>query len=159
MSVRAACEEDWPTLARIHAASFADAWDEPALRALSARPGAIALTTGGAEPQAFVLAQCAADECEILTVATAPIARRRGFARELIAAAAVRAKAMGAATLYLEVAEDNAAARALYRGLGFAEAGRRRGYYARQGGAVDALLLKAALPLAPAIPLQTKGLI
>ena len=31
--------------------------------------------------------------------------------------------------MFLEVAEDNAAARALYRSAGFARAGQRRGYY------------------------------
>ena len=53
--------------------------------------------------------------------------------------------------LFLEVAEDNAAARALYATAGFAEAGRRRGYYAAaDGGRRDALLL--ALDLTVTLP-------
>jgi ribosomal-protein-alanine N-acetyltransferase len=35
----------------------------------------------------------------------------------------------GATACFLEVAEDNAAARGLYAALGFAEIGRRRDYY------------------------------
>ncbi len=44
--------------------------------------------------------------------------------------------------LFLEVASDNDAAVALYKGLGFAAAGRRKGYYQRPGGkSADALIL------------------
>ncbi|MFU1477623.1 hypothetical protein ACM25N_07930 [Roseovarius sp. C7] len=42
---------------------------------------------------------------------------------------------------FSEVAEDNAGAIALYRAAGFGECGRRKGYYRRAGGAVDALVL------------------
>ena len=54
----------------------------------------------------------------------------------------IRASRRGEARkVFLEVAEDNAAARALYAKLGFQEIGRRRAYYKRPGGAVDALTL------------------
>ena len=46
---------------------------------------------------------------------------------------------------FLEVAEDNAAARALYRAAGWNETGRRRGYYPRPGGALDAITLAKPL--------------
>jgi ribosomal-protein-alanine N-acetyltransferase len=63
-----------------------------------------------------------------------------------VQAAAARAAAVGAASLFLEVAEDNAAGRALYDGLGFASVGRRPAYYARPGGpAVAALVLGRSL--------------
>ena len=95
-----------------------------------------------AEADGFVLLQVAADEAEILTLAVRSSARRRGTGSRLVVAAGVRASAMGARRLFLEVAEDNAAARALYATLGFEPAGRRRRYYARKDGpAVDALLL------------------
>ena len=48
-----------------------------------------------------------------------------------------------AATMFLEVSEANAPARALYRRLGFAEVGRRPRYY-DDGG--DALVLRLPLP-------------
>jgi ribosomal-protein-alanine N-acetyltransferase len=41
-----------------------------------------------------------------------------------------RAKAMGALRMFLEVRAGNIAGRALYRRLGFAQIGQRRGYYA-----------------------------
>ena len=52
----------------------------------------------------------------------------------------------GAKRIFLEVAEDNAAGLALYRKLGFVEAGRRKRYYERPGNArVDALTLVLTL--------------
>jgi Acetyltransferases len=54
-------------------------------------------------------------------------------------------EASGAQSLFLEVAEDNAAALGLYRSLGFVEVGRRPGYYdARSGGGKEkqALVLR-----------------
>jgi ribosomal-protein-alanine N-acetyltransferase len=48
--------------------------------------------------------------------------------------------------LFLEVAADNIAALRLYKGLGFAAAGRRRAYYRRPGGQpIDAMVLALAL--------------
>ena len=48
-------------------------------------------------------------------------ARRRGVAQALLAAAAEFARAQGAAALMLETAQDNDAARALYRAAGWSE--------------------------------------
>jgi ribosomal-protein-alanine N-acetyltransferase len=71
-----------------------------------------------------------------------PGARRHGVGTELVARGAAEAAARGAKRLFLEVADDNAAARALYARAGFAEAGRRPRYYARADGSRrDALLL------------------
>jgi ribosomal-protein-alanine N-acetyltransferase len=48
--------------------------------------------------------------------------------------------------MFLEVAEDNLAARALYDGAGFAVAGRRRDYYGHADGSrSDALVLRLDL--------------
>jgi ribosomal-protein-alanine N-acetyltransferase len=90
----------------------------------------------------FVLGRVAAGEAELLTIATIPEARRGGLGRAMMAAFEAEARARGAETAFLEVAETNAPARALYAACGFAEAGRRRGYYLAEGGAaVDAMIL------------------
>ena len=104
----------------------------------------------GDPPVGFVLARVVADEAEILTLAIDPVGRRCGTGGALVAAAAGTALAMGARNLWLEVAEDNAAARALYAGARFEAAGRRPGYYRRKDGTVDALLLHRRLNSAPA---------
>ena len=85
----------------------------------------------------------AADEAEILTVGVVPAARRRGIARELIAALLDTARARGARTAYLEVRIDNHPARTLYTSEGFVEVGVRRGYY--EAGRTDAVVMSRDL--------------
>lgn len=129
---------DPEALAEIHAEAFDAPWDAGAFRALLDQPGVIAV----AEADGFILIRVVADEAEILTLAVRPAARRQGLGARLTAQAAAAARSLGAARLFLEVAEDNDAARGLYEALGFQPAGRRRGYYARKDGpAVDALIL------------------
>ena len=130
-------------LAALHAAAFPAPWDAAAFADLLGQAGVFAET----EDDGFILVRAVADEAEILTLAVRPEARRRGVGGRLVQAAAARAAAIGAERLFLEVAEDNAAARGLYARGGFTETGRRRGYYPRPGGAaVDALVLALNLP-------------
>jgi ribosomal-protein-alanine N-acetyltransferase len=142
MKILAAGRDAAPALAAIHALAFADAWSAEAVRQLLESPGSFALVAEDeGAPLAFILARTAADEGEILTLATLPAARRRGLARALMTAAADLARERGATRLLLEVAETNSAARALYEGLGYETVGRRAAYYARGGGDEDARVL------------------
>jgi ribosomal-protein-alanine N-acetyltransferase len=153
--IRVATAEDAPRLARLHRACFADAWDEAWFARYLADDHSLALVampTGSSMPEAFILFRTAASECEILSLGTWPAARRRGLARLLVEAAAKAAMARGAGEMFLEVAEDNPAARKLYEGLGFVAVGRRPGYYRMAAGpAVDAVTLRAALPLSAGV--------
>ncbi|MGL4398004.1 MAG: ribosomal protein S18-alanine N-acetyltransferase, partial [Hyphomicrobium sp.] len=96
----------------------------------------------------FIIGQLAADEAEIIALGVAPDWQRAGLGMRLVEGLA-RAAARGEAKrLFLEVADDNVPALALYRKLGFAETGRRRAYYERKGQpSVDAIVM--ALPLLP----------
>lgn len=135
---------DAGTLAGLHAKAFDAPWDASALGDLLRQAGVFGLGVGalGVDAAGFILCRVAADEAEILTLATAPGSRRQGLGLLLVEAAAETASAQGASRLFLEVAEDNAAARALYARAGFLEVGRRRGYYARPGGPpINALVL------------------
>lgn len=85
-----------------------------------------------------ILLQQAGGESEILTLAVAPHARRRGVGRALVEAGVRAASARNDLRVHLEVAASNAAARALYAALKFQESGLRPGYY-RDGQ--DALTL------------------
>jgi ribosomal-protein-alanine N-acetyltransferase len=131
-------------LARLHAACFTTPrpWSAAEIAALLDSPHVFARMTDGG----FLLGRVIADEAELLTLAVDPALRRRGIARALLAQFLDVARNRGAARAFLEVAADNAAALALYRGAGFAEDGLRRGYYRQAGGgAVDALLLSTRL--------------
>ena len=89
----------------------------------------------------FGLLRLLPGEAEILTLAVQPEARRQGLGRLLVQE--LIAQATGAERVFLEVAESNQAARALYAGCGFEEIGRRPGYYAySDGGAEDALVMQ-----------------
>lgn len=129
-------------LAEIHTRSDPEPWSAGFMTEILAKPGVLGLVAQeNGSPLGFVLARRAADEAEILTIATLPAARRRGIAKSLIIAISKQYLESGVYTLHLEVAEDNVPARGLYGGLGFEPVGRRALYYVRHGGAVDALLL------------------
>ncbi|MGZ9113420.1 MAG: ribosomal protein S18-alanine N-acetyltransferase [Brevundimonas sp.] len=134
-------------LAALHAEAFEAPWDAAVFESLLDQAG-VHLAEA---PHGFILMRTVADEAEILTLAVRPQARRRGLGAELVARGAAEAAARGATRLFLEVAEDNGAARALYARAGFTEAGRRPRYYARADGSRrDALLL--AVNLAGRLP-------
>lgn len=123
-------------LAGLHGACFARPrpWTAVEFAALL-ESGHVFLLTG---PDAFLLGRAVADEAELLTLAVAPAARRQGIARTLLAEFAATSRRRGAARAFLEVASDNAAARALYRGAGWREAGIRRRYH---GPDLDAIVM------------------
>ena len=98
------------------------------------------------EPLGFSLARIAAAEAELLLIAVALPARRQSNARRLLDATIAEATRRAATSMFLEVDEHNAAAIALYAAAGFAQVGRRKGYYRRGTAApTDALLLARRL--------------
>ncbi|WP_247738827.1 GNAT family N-acetyltransferase [Shimia sp. R9_2] len=132
------------TMAAIHSAAFTDsrAWDAKEISGLlqSRLVFFVSVDAG------FALGRAVADECELLTVAVHPDARRRGFGLLLLEKYEAEASARGAVTSFLEVAEDNAAALALYERCGYEIYGTRPGYYTRTDGQqIAACLLKKAL--------------
>jgi ribosomal-protein-alanine N-acetyltransferase len=134
-------------LASLHARSFPKPWSAAEIAKLMENQAVFALVHGnGAEAQGFVMGWTAAGDAEMLTIAVVPEARRKGFGAALVTAAGVTALVRGATSIHLEVAEDNAAARALYTKLGYKEAGRRHAYYAGEGGSIDAIVMRRDLP-------------
>lgn len=126
------------------------AWNAQAVGAVLAMPGCAGLLLAerdgpdgaGPQPLGFVVWRIVRDECEILSLGVARARRRRGAARALLAETLKRARAAGATRVFLEVAEDNAAARGLYAGAGFRPLARRPDYYrSPDGAAVAALVL------------------
>ena len=150
MTLAFASAADAEALARVHATAFETPWSAADLAVLLDGPGGLALSTGDGTIHGFILIRANSYDAEILTLAVDPAFRRRGLARMLVEGAARLAESQGAEALFLEVAEDNPAAIALYAGLGFDQVGRRRAYYARKGrDAVDALVMRRALNRRP----------
>ena len=148
LSLLWAVQEQVGDIARLHAALFETAWTEASILQLLSHPGSVALVAAAGTPRqigGFVLAQVAADEAEILSAGVVPGWQRQGVGLKLIQGAKRAAAKSGAKRMFLEVAESNSAALALYAKAGFSETGRRKGYYAKPGGkAEDAILLGIA---------------
>ncbi len=136
--------------ARLHATGFPHPWDaldfERLIGAGTSFGHAAVDTRDPRRTLGFILSRAAADEAEVLTIVVDPSSRRQGLARRLMAANMEALGRVGARSLFLEVGDTNAAARRLYAGLGFAEVGRRQGYYRAPGAApATALILRRAL--------------
>jgi ribosomal-protein-alanine N-acetyltransferase len=136
-------------IATLHAKLFDPPWDAAAIRKLLEHPAATSLIAVAGSPKAiigFVIGQLAADQAEILSIGVAPNWQRAGVAAGLLEGLARAARRGDAKQIFLDVAEDNEPALALYRKLGFVETGRRKRYYQRPDGQrVDALTLVLTL--------------
>ncbi|MFG1434332.1 GNAT family N-acetyltransferase [Xanthobacter sediminis] len=138
--MRAATAADAGELATLHGACFAQGWAaeefERLLSEQAARGHVAAASRGGI--LGFVLSHVVVPEAEILSIAVAVPARGRGLGRELLSHHLSRLAAEGVTTSFLEVEEGNVPALKLYAGIGYQQAGRRKGYYR----GTDALLLR-----------------
>lgn len=105
---------------------------------LSDESGAIEGATGSAAA-GFTLVRSAPGEDELLLIAVRPELRGRGIGNALLADALAQARLRGAASMFLEMRENNPA-RALYHRHGFEPIGRRKNYYrCADGTRIDAI--------------------
>jgi len=137
LHVEPATTRDAEVMARLHAQGFYRGWPREEFSAYLADPGrtpAYVACDARHRVAGFALLRLAADEAELVTIAVDRKWRGKGIGRALIAAAFADLMMSPAQKIFLEVADDNAAAIALYRAHGFAEVGRRSGYYPRPDG-------------------------
>lgn len=130
---------DLALLAEMHRAIFTAPWDQAwsveSLAQTLAVPGIVGwILERNSMPVGFVLARFTLDEGEILLTGVLPEARGKGHGARLMQAVVAAAREAGLTRLFLEHAEPNVAAAALYRRFGFAPIGRRRGYYTGAAG-------------------------
>jgi ribosomal-protein-alanine N-acetyltransferase len=120
-----------PQVEEIERACFPDPWSKKLLEDLLAEEHALTLAAvaGDGAVLGYVSLSWVLDEGYINNVAVRPDCRRMGIATALLEALRRQGAEKGLSFLTLEVRESNRGARALYAGLGFAEAGQRRGYY------------------------------
>jgi ribosomal-protein-alanine N-acetyltransferase len=145
---REAAEALSAALSQLHADCFPDdPWPPQAIAEIIEMIGVFGRIAGddAEATTGLVLAQSLGEECEILTLGVIPARRRAGIGSALLASIIEEARQRGARTLFLEVAEDNIAARALYAAHGFVQIGRRANYYRRVSGLADALVLRLLL--------------
>ncbi len=130
--------------AALHADCFEEPWTEPAFRDLLVSPSVTGwvIAKDEGEPCGLLLVQRAAQQAEILTIGIQPASRGQGLAGQLLRQALESLSQDAVTELFLDVAEDNIAARALYRAAGFEEFGRRPRYYKRGDTRIDALNLR-----------------
>lgn len=133
----------------IHSASFARRWGTLELERMIATETSHTdgIFIGGDKKLAgFALSRLVAGEAEILTLAVEPATRGQGAGRALLSTHLERLSRAGARVVFLEVDEGNESALALYRRAGFAEIGRRPGYYTKPDGTVaTAITMRATL--------------
>ena len=111
------------------------------------------MLTGGAGPTAVLLGYFVAmkgvDEVHLLNITVVPEHQRQGWARVMLDALAIWARAQGAQWLWLEVRVSNARAKVVYERYGFNHVGLRRNYYPSSaqgaGKREDALVMSFAL--------------
>ena len=145
--VRAAGDADIPEVLFIEQASFADPWSADAFIS-SLNSGQMRFlvvdeldaSSGASTVVGYVIALVITSEAEIAAIAVAVPARGRGVGGVLLDQMTSDLRDAGVETLYLEVRESNAVARALYASRAFKEVGRRRRYYRLP--VEDALILR-----------------
>lgn len=126
-------------LAATHAAAFGAAgWEEAEFARYLDDP---TIFIAG-DASCFAVLRVLGPEAEVLTLATAPDKQGNGHATAMLGAALTALKARGVAEVFLDVAQDNAPACALYARTGFETYAERRNYY-RNG--TTALCMKARL--------------
>lgn len=135
---------DAPRLAALHATGFERPWSAKGWEEMLRQSTTLCLGVEASDDalSAAIAVQFAFDTAEILTLVTAPSARRTGLARHLVEAALTHAGERGISRMRLDVSESNHTARALYEGLAFKTDGRRTAYYSDGS---DAILLSREL--------------
>ena len=143
MTVRASQPEDAPAIAAIESIASPSPWSLDAIEAqLGSALDASWVAQSSRGIVGHLLTRVVAGEAEVLTLVVHPDAQRQGHARRLMQRAAQRWEQRGVRLAFLEVRQRNAAARALYLGMGWTETGVRPRYYS---DGQDAVLMQVTL--------------
>jgi len=145
--VEPAMLRDAPQLSQLHRASFHRGWGVNEFEQMLLERNTLAHRLRmGHRIVGFAISRTAADEAEILSIAIAANYRGRGLSHALLRTHLGYLAGHGLQTVFLEVEENNAPARALYQKAGFRVVGRRERYYQDAAGAeLNALVMQRDL--------------
>jgi len=113
---------------------YGEAWTSAQCMGMMSLPGVwLTVASVGAQDAGFALVREAADEAELLLLATRPRHRGLGVGGALLRTAIGEARSRGMTRMHLEVRAGNEAVH-LYRREGFEKVGERRAYYRGRSG-------------------------
>jgi ribosomal-protein-alanine N-acetyltransferase len=144
---RAMTPADVPGVGAVERASYQFPWSEGIFRDCLRVGYLCRVAECDGQIVAYGIVAMGAGEAHVLNLCVSGRARSRGIGRQMLRLLLERSSQAGMQDVFLEVRPSNAHACALYQSIGFAEVGRRRGYYQAVGGREDALVLKLALPV------------
>jgi [ribosomal protein S18]-alanine N-acetyltransferase len=146
VTITAVSGHEAPALAAVHRRCFLDPWDASTFARLLEEPRVFCIAARSNEGLVgFVLCRVVCDESEILSCAVLPAHRRSGLGRRMLSQALDEARRRGVGEIFLEVAEDNEAAFALYTRSGFLRVGCRPAYFRGAQGRVSGAIMCANL--------------
>jgi ribosomal-protein-alanine acetyltransferase len=120
-------------------------WTQASYREWMNSPGAVAFVSeADGRVTGFIIGRQMADEAEILNLAVAPPARRKGQGSAVLKATLEEFRTRGVSRVYLEVRESNLAARAFYAKHGFLQTGKRLNYYRKPEEAAIVMEMRLA---------------
>jgi len=132
LHIRKAEERDLSILSQIHHESFKHGWSDGELGKLISNDIYTCLIAQErtSQPIGFILYRNIVDEAEIITIAIAKSARRKGIGEKLLETSIRNLQFARVTKYFLEVDETNQSAINLYKKFNFRPVGKRQGYYA-----------------------------
>jgi ribosomal-protein-alanine N-acetyltransferase len=131
-----------PQVIDIERRAYAFPWTEGIFRdCLNVGYSAWVVVSPADEVLAYAVMSMAVGEAHVLNLCVEPAYHQQGLGRFLLTHLREVARGAGMDIMLLEVRKSNAAAIALYQGMGFHKLGVRKAYYPARDGSEDALLL------------------
>ena len=137
--IRLASPADLELIEQLERASFPDFWTRESVQTALLEAGYLVLVAG---ETGFLIGWNVGEEAEIARLGVLESARGQGIGAALVERALSEFKARGVCSVFLEVREENGAARRLYGRLEFDEIARRRGYYS---DGMDAIVMRRVI--------------
>jgi ribosomal-protein-alanine N-acetyltransferase len=144
--------EDVPEIVEIERAAYEFPWNEGTYMDCLRVGYSLWVLEYRKQIGAYGVMSIAAGEAHLLNICVRQSFRGKGLGRAMLEHLIALARSHRAEVMFLEVRPSNPPAIELYRKLGFAEVGTRRGYYPAQNGREDALIFALQLVMAQGKP-------